>query len=226
MENRSVNQSEMLNRIVRAVILIVVSLLLSIMSVSFAVHHMRLQFEDEFKGISSRKIEQVCDLVKITVNGDEVIGDPASAASKYSDIFSLMLAETSTRSVTTESYAMFLYSDGQLSLLLSHNADSAENFAVAQRDISEWLSADNSTATVVGENFESVLVPISDSSGRCVAVFEYKITYSPLEDLGDTLEGRILMAVIISVFAGIVIFVIQTLIPGIIRRSGKGGQRI
>ena len=47
MENRSVNRSEMLNKIVRAVILIVVSLMLSIMSVSFAVHHMRLKFEEE-----------------------------------------------------------------------------------------------------------------------------------------------------------------------------------
>ena len=226
MENRSVNQSEMLNRIVRAVILIVVSLLLSIMSVSFAVHHMRLQFEDEFKSTADKKINQVCDLVKITVNGDEVIGDPASAAQKYGDVFSLMLAETSTNSVTTESYAMFLYSDGQLSLLLSHGADSADNFAVTQKDISEWLSADNSTAVIGGENFESVLVPIADSSGRCVAVFEYKCSFTPLDDLGDTLEGRILGAVIISVLAGIVIFVIQTLIPRMMRRSSKGGQRL
>ena len=37
-------KSDVFNSIVRAVILIIVSLLISFLSVSFAVHHMRLQY--------------------------------------------------------------------------------------------------------------------------------------------------------------------------------------
>ena len=60
MENRAAHQAEVLNRLIRTIILIIVSLMLSVLSVSFAVHHMRLQFEEEFKTISDDKIESVC----------------------------------------------------------------------------------------------------------------------------------------------------------------------
>ena len=64
-------KSDVFNSIVRAVILIIVSLLISFLSVSFAVHHMRLQYEEEFKSISHDKIYQVSDIVKMTVDGNE-----------------------------------------------------------------------------------------------------------------------------------------------------------
>ncbi len=226
MENRSVNKSDVLNRIIRAVILIVVSLLLSIISVSFAVHHMRLQFESEYKAITDNKIKQVCELVKITINGDEVVGDPVYSASKYKDVFDLMLTETSTQSFSEESYAFFLYSDGHLSLLLSHGTDNAESFAVAGREISDWLSADNSIAILGGENTESVLVPVADSSGRCVGVFEYKVSFDKLSNLGNTIEARVLTSVIIAVVAGIILFMLQLFIPRLLTKSSKGGQRL
>lgn len=226
MDNRSVNKSDFLNRIIRAVILIVVSLLLSIISVSFAVHHMRLQFESEYKAITDNKVKQVCELVKMTINGDEVVSDPVYSATKYKDVFDLMLSETSTQSFSDESYAFFLYSEGKLSLLLSHGTDSAENFAVAGREISDWLSADNSIAVLGGDNTESILVPVADSSGRCIGVFEYKVTFDNLSNLGNTLESRVLTAVIISVVAGIIIFMIQLVIPKLLTKSSKGGQRL
>ncbi|MBO4637690.1 MAG: hypothetical protein J5685_11150 [Clostridiales bacterium] len=226
MDNRSINRSEMLGRVIRAVILIVVSLLLSVLSVSFAVHHMRLQFEDEFKGITDTKMQQVCDIVKMTVNGDELLGDPNYAAQKYSDVFALMLADTSTNDVSSESYGLFLYSDGQLTLLLSHGADSENNFAVKGREISQWLSSDNSSATITGENFESVLVPVADSSGRCVGVFEYKCSFGDLEFFGNKLESRILTAVIVAVASGVILFCIQLLIPKLISNARKGAQRL
>ncbi len=226
MDNKSVNKSELLNKVIRAVILIVVSLLLSIISVSFAVHHMRLQFESEYKAIADNKAKQVCDLVKITVNGDEIVGDPIYSATKYKDVFDLMLSETSSQSFSDESYAFFLYSDGKLSLLLSHGTDDAESFAVAGREISDWLSADNSIAILGGENTESVLVPVADSSGRCVGVFEYKVSFDKLSNLGNSLEARVLTAVIIAVVAGVILFLIQMLIPKLLNKSSKGGQRL
>ena len=226
MDNRSVNRSETLNKIVRAVILIVVSLLLSILSVSFAVHHMRLKFEDEFKTVSDKKIQQTCDIVKLMINGDEIIADPVVAAQKYDQVLDLALADTSTQSFTTESYALFLYSDGQLTLLTPPEANDAESFQVAKHEISDWLSADNSTAVLGDKTSESVLVPIADSTGRCVGVFEYKCDFKKLDELGAKTEKRILISVIISVAAGIILFGIQSLIPKLIGRSGKGGQTL
>lgn len=226
MENRSVNQSDILNRLVRAVILIIVSLLLSIVSVSFAMHHMRLQFEEEYKAISDNKVKQVCEIVKMTVNGDEVIADPGVAAQKYGDVFSLMLAQTSEVNFTEESYAMFLYSEGELQLLLSNNTDNPNNFEVATREISSWLSADNSITTIGGINQESVLVPIADSTGKCVAVFEYRCNFDKLSSMGSSLENRVLTAVLITVATGVFCFIIQLLIPKLIKKTTKGGQRL
>ena len=40
---QQVNESDVLNRIIRAIVIIVVALILAVVSVSFAVHHMRLK---------------------------------------------------------------------------------------------------------------------------------------------------------------------------------------
>lgn len=226
MENRSVNQSDVLNRLVRGVILIIVSLLLSIISVSFAMHHMRLQFEEEYKAIADNKVKQVSEIVKMTVNGDEIVADPGVAAQKYGDVFSLMLAQTSEENFTEESYGLFLYSEGELQILLSNNSDNPNDFEVATREISSWLSADNSITTIGGNNRESVLVPIADGSGKCVAVFEYRCEFDKLSKMGTTLESRVLTAVLITVATGVICFLLQALVPALIKRTTKGGQRL
>ena len=228
MENRAAHQAEVLNRLIRTIILIIVSLMLSVLSVSFAVHHMRLQFEEEFKTISDDKIESVCDVVRRSLDGDEIAASPQDAAVKYNEVLSLMLADVSTQSLSSESYGLFLYSDGRLSVLINHGSEAPEAFEVASRDISEWLNADNEPTTIVGNNSESLLVPVADSSGRCVAVFEYKCNFSGLKTMGNEFEGKILKCVIIAVAAGIVVYIIQLLIPKIIykSRSGKGRQTL
>lgn len=228
MENRAAHQAEVLNRLIRTIILIIVSLMLSVLSVSFAVHHMRLQFEEEFKTISDDKIESVCDVVRRSLDGDEIAASPQDAAVKYNEVLSLMLADVSTQSLSSESYGLFLYSDGRLSVLMNHGSEAPEAFEVASRDISEWLNADNEPTTIVGNNSESLLVPVADSSGRCVAVFEYKCNFSGLKTMGNEFEGKILKCVIIAVAAGIVVYIIQLLIPKIIykSRSGKGRQTL
>lgn len=224
--SHSVNQSDLLNRIIRAVILIVVALIASITFVSFAVHHMRLQFEEEFKGIADTKIQQVTDVVKLTINGDEIVNDKLAAADKYSSVLKLMLADSGSDSITRESYVLFSYSEGALDMLFAEGADSASNFASGTNEISEWLNADNSPSIVDGKRFESVIVPVADSSGRCVGIFEYKVSYSELDSLGDKLESRILTSVTIAVAAGIILFVIQLMLPKIIKGSNRGGQRL
>jgi len=226
MENRVSGQTEVLNRVIRTVILIIVSLLLSILSVSFAVHHMRLKFEDEFRSISDNKITNICDIVSRTLDGDEIAENAQNAAVKYNDVLALMLADTASKTYTTESYALFLYSDGHLSVLLNHGAEEPEAFEVARCDISTWLNAANEPTTVGSEGSESIIVPVSDSTGRCVAVFEYKCNFTNLTDTGDSLEGKVLTAVMITVAAGVLVYIIQMMIPRIIYKSGKKGQSL
>ena len=225
MENRAAHQAEVLNRLIRTIILIIVSLMLSVLSVSFAVHHMRLQFEEEFKTISDDKIESVCDVVRRTLDGDEIAADPQTAAVKYNEVLSLMLADVSTQSFSAESYGLFLYSDGRLSVLMNHGPEAPEAFEVASRDISEWHNADNVPTTIEGDNSESLLVPVADSSGRCVAVFEYKCNFSGLKTMGNEFEGKILKCVIIAVAAGIFVYIVQLIVPKFIHRSGSGKGR-
>ena len=225
MENRAAHQADVLNRFIRTVILIIVSLMLSVLSVSFAVHHMRLQFEEEYKTIADDKIESVGDVVRRTLDGDEIAANPQDAAVKYNEVLSLMLADVSTQSYSSESYGLFYYSDGHLSVLMNQGPEAPESFEVASRDISEWLNADNEPTFIEGDNTESVLVPVADSSGRCVAVFEYKCNFNNLKTMGDDFEGRILKSVVIAVAAGIFVYIIQLLVPKIIKRSGSGKGR-
>ncbi len=226
MENRAAHQADVLNRSIRTVILIIVSLMLSVLSVSFAVHHMRLQFEEEYKTIADDKIESVGDVVRRTLDGDEIAANPQDAAVKYNEVLSLMLADVSTQSYSSESYGLFYYSDGHLSVLMNQGPEAPESFEVASRDISEWLTAENEPTFIEGDNTESVLVPVADSSGRCVAVFEYKCNFNNLKTMGDDFEGRILKSVVIAVAAGIFVYIIQLLVPKIIRSSGKGRQSL
>lgn len=222
----SVNQSDLLNKVIRAIIIIIVSFLASIVFVSFAVHHMRLQFEQEYKGIANTKIEQVSDIVRMTIHGDDIVNNKIVAAEKYRNVFNLMLADKSKSSMTTESYILFSYSEGALEMLLSEGTDSAESFVTGSSEISSWLNSDYSPSYVNGENFQSVIVPVADSTGRCVGFFEYKIEFSSLDSFGDSIESRILTAVIISVLAGVILFIIQLMIPKLIMASHKGGQRL
>ena len=89
------SEYDVVNRIARAIVLIVVALILAVVSVSFAVHHMRLKFEEEYKGITDDKMQAVSDIVQKTVSGDEIVADTQSAITKYSTVFDLMLSKTS-----------------------------------------------------------------------------------------------------------------------------------
>ena len=217
-------KSDFFNSIVRAVILIIVSLLVSVLSVSFAVHHMRLQYEDEFKSISHDKVYQVSDIVKMTVNGNDLKADPVTAALKYGSVFDLMLADTTAENLSTEDYALFSYINGQLTMILSSGKDAGE-FMVAKSDISDWLSGSFAPRTMETENGESVLVPITDDTGMCIGVFEYKCTFDGLDSLGNDLESRIFISVLICLAAGFVLFVIQEVVIRFLRKKqGKGGS--
>ena len=224
--DRAQERGSVVDRLVRIVILTIVSFIVSIAAVSFAVHHMRLQFEGEFKGISDKKIHQVCDVAKICIDGDDFTSNTVNSPLKYGSLLSLMMADTTSENLSAEGYGLFAYSNAQLSLLVSEGVGDTSEFAVANRDISTWLGSDEPTV-VKGQNFESIIMPIKDSTGMCVGVFEYKCTFDGLYELGNKLEGRILTAVIIAVVIGVVIFVFQELLIKIFRRrQGNAGAQV
>ena len=59
-----------------------------------------------------------------------------------------------------------------------------------------------------------------------MAVFEYKCSFNSLKTVGNDFEGKILTSVIITVCAGILVYIIQLLVPKFINRGNKGGQRL
>ena len=223
---QQINESDLLNQIIRGIVLIIVALILAIVSVSFAVHHMRLKFEEEYKDITCTKLQQVADIAKITVNGDEVSQNPVGVADKYDKVLSLILADTSEDSFSSEAYGLFLYSNGQLSVITSSDAPENVNFVVSQVDISEWLSSDNEPVMISKDGIESVIVPIADSTGKCVAVLEYNATFDSLSVLGSEIEGRVLKAVIVSVAVGIILYAVQLFIPKLLKGGKKGDNNV
>ena len=218
---RTAERNDVTGRIVRICILIIVSFVVAIAAVSFAVHHMRLQFENEFKMISDNKMHQVSDIVRMSIDGDDLTSNTVNAPAKYSAILDLMLVDTTKENLSAEGYGLFAYSNGQLSLLLSRGVNDPAEFAVAGRDISEWLGNTSKSTVLVGKNYESVIVPITDSTGICVGVFEYKCTFGELYDIGDKLEQRILTACIIAVLAGVLLFAVQEVLIRIFRGRGE-----
>lgn len=223
---QQVNESDVLSRVIRAIVLIVVALILAVVSVSFAVHHMRLKFEEEYKGITDYKMQAVTDIVKRSVSGDEISQDPQAAITKYSTVLSFMLTDVSSASYSKENYALFLNQGGALSLLTT--SDDTVEFDLVKIPLSSWNDSDNANKTFfyTEEDHESVFVPIVDSQGRLVAVFEYHCTFDNLSLLGNEAENRIMKSVILTVAIGVVFFFIMTFVPKLIFRNKNGGQTL
>ena len=120
---RTAERNDVTGRIVRICLLIIVSFVVAIAAVSFAVHHMRLQFENEFKKISDTKMRQVTDIVRMSIDGDDLVSNTVNVPAKYSAVLDLMLVDTTKENLSAEGYGLFGYSQGQLSLLLSHGVN-------------------------------------------------------------------------------------------------------
>lgn len=220
---QQVNESDVLNRVIRAVVLIVVALILAVVSVSFAVHHMRLKFEEEYRDITDQKMQSVSDIVKRTVSGDELVADPQAAIVKYQTVFNFILTDVSNASYSNESYALFLTSGGSMQGLII--SDETVDYDLVKVSLSSWNDATNGNQiyTLYEDDHESVFVPIVDSQGRCVGVFEYHVTFDDLSNLGNEAENRIMKSVILTVAVGILVFFIFTFIPKLFKNK-NGGQ--
>lgn len=204
--------------VVKAFLLALFAVVISVVSVSFAVHHMRNGFESEYADIYESKILSLATTSALVINGDDIVSDPVSAGQKYAAVINLLLPNNPEDNYSEVNYGIYQYKDGQLYLVY----ESKEAvMASSQVQPSEWLKADLKPYIIRSDKDISVLIPITDSSKSVVGLFELKGQYFGLNDYGDVLERKILLAVIVSVSIGLLLFSMQYAIPKFLSVSKK-----
>jgi hypothetical protein len=204
--------------VIKAFVLALFAVVISVVSVSFAVHHMRLGFESEYADVYETKIISLATTSALVINGDDIVLDPAAAGQKYAAVINLLLPNNSEDNYSAINFGIYQYKDGQLFLV----HESKENvLSSSQVQPSNWLKADLKPYIIRSDKSISILIPITDSQQNVVGLFELKGQYFGLNDYGDVLEGKILFAVIVSVSIGLLLFSIQYAIPKILSVSKK-----
>lgn len=211
-------------KVLRVVILVIFSLVLAIVSVSFAVHHMRIGFEREYRSIMETRVTTAAENASLMINGDDIVNDPANAAAKYASVLNLLLSDTNDEDYATQAFGLYAYTNGSLSMLVESDSDMLISGDVA---VSDWLTKDL-TPYIISDQYEiHYLVPITDSTGKAVGLLEISGNSEEIVLLGNTVESRVLSSVIVAVLCGMVLFALQYAIPpllGLITKTGKEGK--
>lgn len=195
---------------IKAFLLALFAVVISVVSVSFAVHHMRNGFESEYADIYEAKILNLATTSALVINGDDIVSDPASAGQKYAAVINLLLPNNPEDNYSEVNFGIYQYKEGQLYLVYETKEEYMSSYQVQP---SNWLKADLKPYIIRSDKDISVLIPITDSSKNVVGLFELKGQYFGLNDYGDVLEGKILLAVIVSASIGLLLFSIQYAIP-------------
>lgn len=216
--NENPKDTNQLASVVKAIVLAMFAVVISVVSVSFAVHHMRLGFESEYADMYENKIMNLATTSALVIDGDDIVADPATAGQKYSTVIGLLLPQNSEDKFSSIDYGIYQYqNDNQLGVLhVVYESSTEKVFSASQVPISNWFTADLQPYTVVTGKKISVLIPITDSQKNVVGLFEINGQYSGLDNYGDVLEGKILLAVIVSVSIGLLLFSIQFILPKIL----------
>ncbi|HOO61884.1 MAG TPA: hypothetical protein PKV44_05615 [Bacillota bacterium] len=211
-------------KVLRVVILVIFSLVLAIVSVSFAVHHMRIGFEREYRSIMETRVTTAAENASLMINGDDIVNDPANAAAKYASVLNLLLSDTNDEDYATQAFGLYAYTNGSLSMLVESDSDMLISGDVA---VSDWLTKDL-TPYIISDQYEiHYLVPITDSTGKAVGLLEISGNSEEIVSLGNTVESRVLSSVIVAVLCGMVLFALQYAISpllGLITKTGKEGK--
>lgn len=215
-------ETNQLASVIKAIVLALFAVVISVVSVSFAVHHMRIGFESEYADVYENKIMNLATTSALVINGDDIVLDPAAAGQKYSAVISLLLPKNSEDKFSEINFGIYQYQDAKLFVVFESSTENA--FSASQVQISNWFTADLKPYTVISGKSISILVPITDSQQNVVGLFEINGQYSGLDYYGDVLEGKILLAVIVSVSIGLLLFSVQYALPKILstRKSNWG----
>ena len=199
-----------LSTAVRALVLGFFAMVLAVVSVSFAIHHMRRGFESEYLDIYQHQLESIAMNAVLTIDGDEIQSDPISAGQKYPAIINLMLPNQSDDSFSTIDYGLFTSpEENTLTIIYMSNP---ENLVSPNIQTYKWNNK-SEPYPVISENKSSLLIPILNSQGTIIGLFELTGTHTRLQEYGDILEGKLLMAVIVSAVVGMILFSFQYFIP-------------
>jgi hypothetical protein len=212
------NETNQLTSVIKAIVLALFAVVISVVSVSFAVHHMRLGFESD-ADVYENKIMSLATTAALVINGDDIVLDPAAAGQKYSAVINLLLPPNPEDKYSVVSFGLYQYKDGQLYVV--HESSTENVYSASQVQVSNWLTAELKPYTVVSGKSISILVPITDSQQSVVGLFEINGQYSGLNNYGDVLEGKILLAVIVSVSIGLLLFSVQYALPKILSTRKK-----
>jgi hypothetical protein len=203
-------------------VLALFAIVTSIIAVSFAAHHMRIGFENEYADQAKKNTVYLAATCSLAINGDDILTDPTLVGSKYESVLKALIVDTEDVNQNRKFFGLYSYANGSLNPLVLKNAP--ELLAVKTK-VSEWLTVEAKPYIIEKPGQTTILTPIKNSQGVIVGVFELSETYSFLETYGNTVEQRVLMSGIVSVFAGIILFSLQYVLPEIFRfvRS-RGGN--
>jgi hypothetical protein len=208
---------------VKVIVLSIFAVALSVVAVSFAAHHMRIGFEGEYADIHSQKMMNLANTAAFIIDGDEIVTDPITAGEKYSAIFDLIFLETSDNDFTQKYYGLYAFSGDYLTIMFERDS---ENLITRNTYISKWLTNELKPYEEKSNDGISIIIPITDSQGNVVAVFELTGRYTALSEFGDNLEIKILLAVMIAVAMGMILFSTQYVVPRIVSLMGRRDETV
>src|SRR5659263_130019 len=206
--------SESSSAVLKIIVLTLFAVVTAVVAVSFAANHMRIGFEKEYRMQVNLKTEQLAAASSFLINGDEIAADPAKAQTKYANVLPAIMIDSMEKNQSRKLYALYAYSGGALTPLLK---SSDTGILAAEIPISDWLTAGETNPYIIDNDGQyTVLTPIKDSQNKIVGLFELSSTYTFLSSYGNAVERRVLMSVLVAVAAGISLFSLQYLVPGIV----------
>lgn len=208
--------------VLRIFILALFAIVTSIVAVSFAAHHMRIGFENEYVGQLKTHVSYLAATCSLAINGDELSTDQATVVSKYASVLPALIIDSGEKYQNRKIYGLYAYTNGTLNPLVRN---SETGLLAVLTPVSEWLTVEANPYIIEKPGQITVLTPIRNSQGNVVGVFELSETYSFLKSYGNIVEQRVLMSVVISVIAGIFLFSMQYVIPEIIRFARRKGEK-
>ncbi len=204
--------------VAKVVFLSLFALVLVVVSVSFAVHHMRVGFEREYQKTLITRIKTDAGNAASAVSGEEIKADSSRAAQKYSSVLPYMLMDTNENDYSTQAFGLYEYNNGSLNMLTGNDSD----LLIAMKiPVSEWLTSEIVPYEQKEDDVYHYMVPVKDQEGKVVALLELSSQYRPIDEMGDKLEGKILSTVILAVIVALGVFALQYIIPPIIRIVSK-----
>ena len=201
--------------ILKVIILALLALVVGVLSVSFASHHMRIGYEKEYEIRQEKEIKSIAALSAKAISGDDIAINPQFSAQKYESVLQAMILKNNGEvSQKTKLYAVYSYSNGTLTSLCKNTADN--NLRTPQLPPSEWINNAPEPSFYNVGRMMTVLTPVRNSEGNIVGVYELSYTYSFLDSLGNSIERKTLIGSFMVLIIALIIYSLHYVVPLVI----------